>query len=309
MPGPEQTVVVVGAAAVGHAYRVAALPFPGEVALAKAGRRVLGGSGANQAAAARALGAETIFVGCVGDDEAGHETEADLRALGVDLRLRRVSGAPTGTAVSFVDDEGQIVGVGHPGANFALGPDDITALGSALTSARVCLAGGAVPAAVVKAALEAAGAREEGARILDLALPDPELVALFGSCEVVVTDSRTAEGLLAVGIADVDDALAALRGLKDEGARDPILFLGPAGAVCFDRGRTTHVPIPASEVRDPSAVDDAFKGALAALLAEGLEVAEAVDGACGYASLALAVEGGRSAFPDRAAFDALRPED
>jgi ribokinase len=107
----------------------------------------------------------------------------------------------------------------------------------------------------------------------------------------------------------VDDALAALRGLKDEGAHDPILFLGPAGAVCFDRGRTTHVPIRASEVRDPSGVDDAFKGALAALLAEGLEVAEAVDGACGYASLALAVEGGRSAFPDRAAFDASRPED
>lgn len=306
---PEQRVVVVGAAAVGHAYRVEALPFPGEVARAKASRRVLGGNGANQAAAARSLGVASILVGCVGDDEAGRETEADLGAIGVELRLRRASGAATGTAVSWIDDEGQIVGVGDPGANALVTADDVTALGASLTDAAVCLAGGAVPTAVVQAALETAGAREEGARILDLAVPDPNLVELFGACEVVVTDSRTAEQLLTVGVADVDDALAALRGLQDQGAPEPVLFLGPAGAVCFDRGRTTHFPLPPTEARDPSGIDDAFKGSLAAFLAEGRDVAEAVEAACQYASLALAVDGGRSAYPDRAAFDAAHPDE
>ena len=64
-------VLVVGSANVDFAVAVSRLPAPGETV---SGGTLLvnhGGKGANQAVAARRLGAEVRFVGCVGDDASG----------------------------------------------------------------------------------------------------------------------------------------------------------------------------------------------------------------------------------------------
>src|SRR5215213_8481346 len=53
---------------------------------------------------------------------------AELAAAGVDLRLRTVPGAPTGTIVSLVEPGGQRSMLADRGANLALRPDDVPAL-------------------------------------------------------------------------------------------------------------------------------------------------------------------------------------
>ena len=83
--------------------------------------------------------------------------------------------------------------------------------------------------------------------------------------------------LAGVGIQNLDDAHAAARGLKGLGVADPVVTLGPAGAVCFDHGRTVHVPAPQDlEAVETTGAGDAFVGALACFLREGVEMAEGV---------------------------------
>jgi sugar/nucleoside kinase (ribokinase family) len=84
--------------------------------------RVRGGSGANVAAAAAALGRPVRFVGCVGADELGDRLVADLAAGGVDVRVQR--GSRTGTIVVIVAPDGGRTMYPDRGAAAELGPID-----------------------------------------------------------------------------------------------------------------------------------------------------------------------------------------
>src|SRR5215471_8139161 len=83
-PAVTARVVVVGSANVDLVWHGERLPAPGETVTDGEFVQVLGGKGANQAAAAAALGAEVLFVGCVGADDHGDLVRADLEARGID---------------------------------------------------------------------------------------------------------------------------------------------------------------------------------------------------------------------------------
>src|SRR5205807_7007918 len=80
-----------------------------------------GGKGANQAVAARRLGAEVRLIGCVGDDPSGREVRAALAEEGIGVAgVATTPAAATGTALILVDRTGRNqIGVA-PGANRAL---------------------------------------------------------------------------------------------------------------------------------------------------------------------------------------------
>ena len=95
---------MVGSVNLDLVARVSRLPEPGETLAASGLQRVPGGKGANQALAARRLGADVTMVAAVGDDPAADEALALLRADGVRLeRLRREPGEPTGHALITVE--------------------------------------------------------------------------------------------------------------------------------------------------------------------------------------------------------------
>ena len=110
--------------------RVHRLPSAGETLAAQELRRVPGGKGANQALAARRLGAHVALVAAVGADPAATEALALLRADGVDLSaVTEHPDLPTGHALVTVDDDGETTIVVSPGANgrvgdFELAPSD-----------------------------------------------------------------------------------------------------------------------------------------------------------------------------------------
>src|ERR1700712_238428 len=100
-------VVVVGSVNLDLVARVARLPAAGDTVAATGYARVPGGKGANQALAARRLGADVALLAAVGDDEAAGEALALLRADGVDLAGVRTVPGPTGVALITVDDDGE----------------------------------------------------------------------------------------------------------------------------------------------------------------------------------------------------------
>ena len=111
-------ITIVGSANLDLVATAPRLPRPGETVTDAVLERFPGGKGANQALAARRLGAEVSLVACVGVDSAADEALALLREGGVDLSTVVVTrNAATGIALIAVSADGENQIVVAPGAN------------------------------------------------------------------------------------------------------------------------------------------------------------------------------------------------
>ncbi len=123
VPGRNATIVVVGSVNLDLAAMAPRLPAPGETVSGAELGRYPGGKGANQALAARRLGADVYLHARVGDDADAEEALAMLRADGVDLSDCAVDpNTPTGVALISVAPSGENQIVVAPGANRTLLP-------------------------------------------------------------------------------------------------------------------------------------------------------------------------------------------
>src|SRR3954465_10471007 len=114
-------VVVLGSTGFDLTIRLPRLPRPGETLLGGHLHTGPGGKGANQAIAARRMGAEVLFLTAFGDDDFGRKAAENCRAEGLDLTHAKVAPeTPNQVALIFVgEDGGNLIGVA-PGASAAL---------------------------------------------------------------------------------------------------------------------------------------------------------------------------------------------
>ena len=119
------SVLVFGSVNVDLVMRVSALPISGETVLTDDYQLLPGGKGANQALAARRAGADSVFIGAVGDDAHGILALALLEQDGVDLSYTIKSNRNPGCAVVMVDEVGcNLIGVAS-GANQDIQSDQV----------------------------------------------------------------------------------------------------------------------------------------------------------------------------------------
>ena len=270
-------VCVVGSLNDDITLQVSALPAPGETILT-AGRRQQspGGKGANQAAAAAALGARVAMVGAVGADEPGERSVAALAAVGVDVSgVRRRAHLATGTAVVVVDAEGENTIVVDPGANGTVTPaevrDSVTSLAPAVVLAQL-----EVPVDAVAAAVRAS----PGATVVLNPAPmpaDPGPVRDLLPHVGVLVPNRGELGRLA-GLPEPrtpEAVVDCVRSLDLPGA--VVVTLGVDGALCIEGG-SEPVVVPGERVAtvDASGAGDVVCGCLAAQLATGVPLVDAV---------------------------------
>src|SRR6478672_1157789 len=101
-------VAVVGSINMDLVVRVPRFPLAGETILGHAFQTIPGGKGANQAVAARRLGAEVALIGCVGSDAFGDILRRNLTQEGIDTDQIGVDAAQeTGVALITVEDSGE----------------------------------------------------------------------------------------------------------------------------------------------------------------------------------------------------------
>jgi ribokinase len=278
-------VVVVGSCNVDLIVEVARLPDPGQTV--RGGEMIVrpGGKGANQALAARRLGANTAFVGAIGDDRFGTTLRAALAAEHVDLTGLVTTPGPSGTALILVDSHGENVIAISPGANRRLTPEN-----ALIPPASVLLMQLEIPLDTCVAA--ASRARGAGARVVLNAAPapdrsDPNLQRLLELTDVLVVNEGEARVLT--------------RGTGEIGELGPpvaIITRGAEGAVVAQDGDCSTIPSHPVEVVDTTGAGDAFCGALAAALAEGRSVADAARRGCVAGALATTAVGAQAALPD-----------
>lgn len=295
-------VIVVGSVNVDLVVRAPRLPSPGETVTGGTFERHGGGKGANQAVAAARSGVPTRLVAAVGTDDTGEAALAELAAEGVDVAAcARLPGVATGTALIVVDPAGANQIAVASGANAALdGPLVGTALGQLEASPRsVLLVGFEVGDEAVLAA--AAWAHDHGAWLLVDPGPARPLAAELLACRPLLKPNETEAATLA-GTSDPAAAAARLASLS---GAPVVVTLGADGALLVDGGVTTRFPGHAVGVVDTTGAGDALSGILAAELARGRPLEEALRRAVAGSAIACTAAGARSGMPTAAVVDRL----
>jgi ribokinase len=237
------------------------------------------------------------MVGAVGSDKDGDDSIAALQAEGIDVSgIRRVD-APTGVAIIAVGGDGENQIVVAPGANALVSADDAS-LGDMPPGPGVMLASLEVPMqAVVAAVLAARGLGMPAIVNPGPAYPlAPELLA-----SGAILTPNADELLEMTGAADVEVGVSAFIGA---GARAVVVMLGSHGALLAEGRRRRLLSALAVEAIDTTGAGDTFSGVLAAWLASGHDLDEAVDAANLAAGLSVTHRGARDGMPNRAAIEA-----
>jgi ribokinase len=292
-------VLVVGSANVDYTVAVARLPAPGETVSEGVLLVNHGGKGANQAVAARRLGADVRLIACVGADAGGRAIQAALAGEGIDAaRVHAKDDVATGTALIVVDATGRNQIAVAPGANRALRIEQLRAHRDAFGWAQVVLCQLETPLDIVAAALEEA--RRCGA--VTILNPAPVPTAPLGVWPLVdyLTPNRgEAERLSGVRGTDAEGVVTGAGRLRAKGVGTVVVTLGEDGALACDSQGTMNVPGFSVSAVDTTAAGDAFNAALAVALAEGHTLAEAVRFANAAGALACTRRGAQVSLPTR----------
>lgn len=251
-----------------------------------------GGKGANQAVAAANGGAAATMLGKVGPDQGEFGVLDDLRAAGVDVARVGTASEPTGTAHVFVDPQGDNRIVVRAGANGAVDRAYVGERYDAIRSADCLLLQNEIPADPVVDLLAALA-------------DDPDR-------PTVVLDPAPAAGaerLLGYGAVDYltpnEAEYAALRSAL--GAFDGTLVRKRGGDdVIVENGERFAVTPPSVDAVDTTGAGDVLNGFLAARLATGASVREAVEVAVVAGSLSTRETGARGGVPTLAEVRAAR---
>lgn len=270
--GPE--VFVTGALHLDVVVDAPHLPALDETVVGSAVAYRFGGKGGNQAVAAARMGARVAMAGRVGRDRFGGMILAALDAAGVDrAQVIEVDGA-SGMSVAIVDAAGDYGAVIVSGVNCEIGGVSVP------QSARVVLLQNEVPEAVNMAVAAQAG----GAQVVLNAAP-ARMVArdLMARVDLLVVNRGEAAALS--GTEEPEEAAARLRAM---GSRGVVVTLGGEGLFALTDAGALRMAAPPVVVASTHGAGDAFTGALAARLAKGDDLPEALRFAQGAGALTVA---------------------
>ena len=273
-----------------------------------AGERFLtyaGGKGANQAVAAARMGARTAMVGRVGDDMFGPQLLDGLNAAGIDVsRIAVAPGETSGIAAIGVDGAAQNRIVQVLGANSTCGAEQANAVIAALENADTLMLQLEVPMDVSLAAAQSA--RYAGKTVmLDPGPVRPVPAELLQLSSVITPNETEAEALVGFAVDGPDSAARAADELLARGAGVAVVKLGVQGAYYATPELSGFQPAFPVLAVDTVAAGDAFNGALAVCLAEGMALPDAVRIACAAGALAVTTTGAQDSMPTRAEVEAL----
>ncbi|SNR27626.1 ribokinase [Haloechinothrix alba] len=296
----DAALVVVGSANRDVTVEVRRRPGPGETVFGGDTRTSTGGKGANVAVAAARLGATVAMVGSVGQDVAGDELLSALREAGVGTRLMRRGEPPSGAAYITVTPDGENSIIVSPGANAALGAEDVHAAREVLAGAAVLCTVLEVPLEAVRAAVRSAVA--SGVRVVLNASPVVALDAgTMAAADPLIVNTHEACWLLGREDDQAADPAGLARELRATGPRAVVVTCGGRGAVVADgSGEVTWVDAEPVTVVDTTGAGDAFSGALAARLAAGAGLVAAAEHAARVAAISVTVRGTQDSYPTAA---------
>ena len=290
-------ILVIGSLNMDLSIDLAKMPVTGETILGRGIAYKAGGKGANQACAAGKLGGRVRMLGCVGQDEFGQKLVKSLSESGVETDyIKESRDLPTGTAVIYVDDNGDNSIVVIPGANMACDIEYLKAQDEQFHWCDYVVLQMEIPYEAVWYSVKRA--KELGKTVILNPAPAPDKIPEeILSLVDYLTPNETE--IIALNGKSKDDIREGAEKLLSRGVSNVIAALGDRGALLVNRYGETFYPARKVVSVDTTAAGDCFNGAMVAALAEGQSEAEAILFANIASSIAVTRKGAQESLPIR----------
>jgi ribokinase len=259
------------------------LPVAGETVTGATLSEHPGGKGANQALAARRLGADVSMIGRVGADSNAAAALALLKADGVDLsRVSVDQTRATGVALICVDRSGENQIVVAPGANTGVTPEH-----AALPECDALICQLEVPAETIVNAAQ----NYNGFFVINLAPARDVSNAMFSEADLIIVNETEADFYGPELLAKSSGLIAITYGAK--------------GAALFRRGEQLARALPPEIIAtDATGAGDSFVAALTLALVRGDAPETALRFACCVGALTATKAGAQTSLPTLADVEA-----
>jgi ribokinase len=272
-------------------------PLIGETVAGHAVHYFPGGKGANQAVAAAKLGAPTTLIGRLGKDVFGHELRAFLAAQGIDLTfVQETAEAHSGTAViTIANADNTIVVV--PGANALVTASDVAA--AVLAKGDIAVSQFEIPLPAIHAFFK----RARAASATTILNPAPAIefdAEMLDLVDILILNETELGFLTKAELRDTDDHarfIEAARSLPIGRDKIVCVTLGKRGVLALVAGEPLIVAGRPVKAVDTTGAGDCFVGAVAAQLAGGSSITDALDYADAAASICVQRMGAAPSMP------------
>ena len=290
-------VAVVGSTNIDMVAYAQVLPEAGQTLKGDNFSLGFGGKGANQAVMVARFGAAVYMVNSVGEDVFGDTTLANFAAENVNVEfVSRVSG-PSGVAPIWVAADGSNRIIVVPGANGKMTVDQVETAISKIPDLKVVLGQFEIPQNVTAAAFQAARAR--GAiTIFNPAPFEPISDQLRLNCDWIIPNESEFAGLHPAGkLPTTDNEIMELGQILDTNL---CVTLGAAGVALLSKGAAViRIAAPVVKPVDTTGAGDAFVGAFAFGLMQGLSAELAAKMGTAAASLSVTRLGTQASYPTK----------
>jgi ribokinase len=294
-------IAVIGNINIDLILRIDDFPVIGETKLLKDLIYRFGGKGANQAVAARRLGAEVYLIGGVGNDTFGDLAIHNLSKENVDISfIKRINGISTGTAVVLSKEDGANSIMTCLGANLFLTPEEIEKTLDLIRPIDLILIQLGVPLNVVEHTLEYA--HNKGIPLL----LDPTPLGRGLPNNICKASIITPNRIELKTITGLEDEKQSLDILYKKGVSVIVLKDGENGCFIYSQGKIDHIP-PFKNINsiDTTGAGDTFNAALGFCIAQGTDLKKAALFANAAGALATTKLGAQEGMPTQSDVDEL----
>lgn len=261
------TITVIGSINLDTTLRVNQMPKPGETLHAKEHFTAGGGKGANQAVAAKRSGANTYFIGAIGNDGAGVMMKDLLSQEEIDLSgVVTLDNQSTGQAFITVDDAGENSIMIFSGANNSFTPEQVKQSTDVIKQSDFIIS---QFESAINSTVEAFNIAKVN-NVKTVLNPAPALSEmpkdLLAVTDIIIPNETETEILTGIAVNDEKSLKKAADALHDLGIEAVIITIGSKGAFYDVNGKSGIVPAFKVKAVDTTAAGDTFIGALSTIL-------------------------------------------
>lgn len=262
-------VTVLGSLNVDTTFRIKDFPQAGETVQVKSKSNAAGGKGANQAVAAAREGAQTSFIGQIGNDGAGQFMLDSLKADKIDSTfVSENESVGTGTANIMLDDNGQNCILVYGGANQTLTAEEVQKAEPTIKNSDFVVAQFETPQDAAIAAFKIA--KQNGVTTVLNPAPapsngiKPELLKLT---DIIVPNELESASITGIKITDQVSMTATAKKFAELGVANLIITIGDKGAFYSTPDKAEMLPAYKVKAVDTTAAGDTFIGAFVSQVA------------------------------------------
>lgn len=284
---------VIGSISTDFVVTTNRVPKQGETVYGQAFETTFGGKGANQAVAAARLGGQVQMFGCVGGDQFGQETKANLARNGVDVTaVKTIENTTTGSAhITVFEGDNAIVYV--PGANQEVTVDYLKSVEADLLACTYFVIQNEIPMPSIQYLIDLADAHD--IKVTYDPAPFIEIdKAYLEKVDYLLPNETEAKEMF--GDLDMDALLG-------QYPAQLLVTMGGDGVRYHDGEKAVHVPAIKGNVVDTTGAGDTFSGAFTVALSKGNSLADAIQFASIAGSLSVQKFGAQGGMPT---IDALK---